>query len=75
MKRAVGRVIAFYVEGFREMTLGRTLWLIILVKLFVIFCVLRLFFFPDLLAGKSDEERGRCVLQELTPPSEHPPVR
>ena len=45
-------VIRFYIDGFREMTLGRTLWAIILIKLFVLFAVLKLFFFPDLLAGK-----------------------
>ena len=27
------KVIRFYVEGFREMTVGRTLWAIILIKL------------------------------------------
>ena len=59
------RVVRFYMEGFRHMTVGRTLWVIILVKLFVMFAVLKLFFFPDLLAGKSDEERAACVLEEL----------
>ena len=29
------------------MTLGRTLWTIILIKLAIIFLVLKLFFFPD----------------------------
>ncbi len=61
-----GRIVRFYAEGFRGMTVGKTLWAIILVKLFVIFAVLRLFFFPDLLAGKSEEERAACVLEELT---------
>ncbi|MBO4611647.1 MAG: DUF4492 domain-containing protein [Bacteroidaceae bacterium] len=36
-----------YRDGFRNMTLGRTLWAIILVKLFIIFVVLKLFFFPN----------------------------
>ena len=36
-----------YYDGFRNMTLGRTLWAIILVKLFIIFVVLKLFFFPN----------------------------
>ncbi|MBO4599173.1 MAG: DUF4492 domain-containing protein, partial [Bacteroidales bacterium] len=40
------RVWELYYEGFRNMTLGRTLWAIILVKLFIIFVVLKLFFFP-----------------------------
>jgi hypothetical protein len=43
------RVLRFYVDGFRAMTLGRTLWLLILVKLFIMFVVLRIFFFPRFL--------------------------
>lgn len=39
------RIATFYLEGFRQMTWGRQLWLIILIKLFVLFAVLRLFFF------------------------------
>ena len=41
------RIYRFYLEGFREMKLGKTLWLIILVKLFIMFFILRLFFFPN----------------------------
>ena len=60
------RIARFYIDGFREMTLGRTLWAIILVKLFVLFAVLKLFFFPDPLAGKSTGERGALVGEALT---------
>lgn len=63
------RVVRFYVEGFREMTVGRTLWAIILVKLFIMLAVLKVFFFPDLLAGKSSEEKADFVLENLAPPS------
>ena len=45
------RIYRFYLEGFREMKLGKTLWLIILVKLFIMFFILRLFFFPNYLGG------------------------
>ena len=41
------RIYQFYLEGFREMKLGKTLWLIILVKLFIMFFILKLFFFPN----------------------------
>ncbi len=51
------RVFDLYYDGFRNMRLGRTLWLIILVKLFVIFVVLKLFFFPDFL--KQHAEKGK----------------
>ena len=43
----VKKAFYLYYDGFKQMTLGKTLWLIILVKLFVIFAVLKLFFFPD----------------------------
>ena len=49
------------------MTVGKTLWAIILVKLFIMFAILKLFFFPDFLAGQSPEERSRSVMKELTP--------
>ena len=57
MKRdsAIRQVFRFYMEGFREMRLGQTLWLIILIKLFIMFFILRLFFFPNYL-GQFDTE-------------------
>ena len=59
------RIFRFYYDGFREMPLGRTLWAIILIKLFILFVVLRLLFFPDVLGGKSAEQRGEIVRSEL----------
>lgn len=52
------RVYEFYRDGFRNMDIGRVLWLVVAVKLFLIFIVLRLFFMPDTLkekAGKGNE--------------------
>lgn len=49
MKRVLANIWNFYADGFRGMTWGRVLWVIILLKLFVLFFVLRLFFFPDFL--------------------------
>lgn len=40
------RIVRFYVDGFRSMTIGRKLWTVIIIKLIVIFGVLKLFFFP-----------------------------
>ena len=54
-----------YYDGFRNMTLGRTLWLVILVKLFVIFVVLKLFFFPDFLNTHADGDEADFVMNEL----------
>ena len=60
------KIWRFYADGFRNMTVGRTLWLIIIVKLIVIFVVLKLLFFPDMLTGSTDAERGAQVLDMLT---------
>ena len=52
------RTFHLYYDGFRQMTLGRTLWLIIGIKLFIIFAVLKVFFFPNFLrenAGQGGE--------------------
>lgn len=63
-------IFRFYVDGFKSMTYGKTLWLIILIKLFIIFAVLRLFFFPDFLKKNfsSDDERSDYVIEQLTKP-------
>ncbi len=46
-----------YYDGFRSMTLGKTLWAVILIKLFIMFAVLKLFFFPNFLADNSEDGR------------------
>ncbi|MDR1402508.1 MAG: DUF4492 domain-containing protein [Tannerellaceae bacterium] len=60
------QIYRFYLEGFKEMTLGKTLWTIILIKLFIMFFVLKLFFFPHFL-GKFDSksEKQDYVSNEL----------
>lgn len=67
MKKALISVFRFYLEGFREMKLGKTLWLIILVKLFIMFLVLKIFFFPDFLGSRfqTNEEKADFVGKQL----------
>lgn len=56
-----------YYDGFRQMTLGRTLWLIIGIKLVIIFVVLKIFFFPDFISHHADEgEEADFVATELS---------
>lgn len=50
------RAFDLYYDGFRHMTLGKTLWAIILIKLFIIFAILKVFFFPNFL--KTHTEKG-----------------
>lgn len=60
------RVFRLYYDGFRSMTLGRLLWAVILIKLFVIFVVLKLFFFPDFLGTHAEEgQEADFVASEL----------
>lgn len=62
------KIYHFYIEGFKSMTIGRKLWAIIIIKCIVLFCVLRLFFFPNVLEENyaTDSERAQAVRQALT---------
>ena len=60
------RAFHLYYDGFRSMTLGKTLWAIILLKLFIIFVVLKFFFFPNFLSSHAAEgEEDDYVATEL----------
>ncbi len=62
------RIFRFYYDGFRGMTVGKKLWIIILIKLFVFFVIMKLFFFQDFLETRfeNDEDRSEYVLEQLT---------
>jgi hypothetical protein len=62
------KIFHFYYDGFRSMTVGRKLWIIILIKLVVIFVVFRIFFFQDFLDKRFDtqKEKSDYVIDELT---------
>ena len=70
MKNSVEKIASFYLQGFRSMRLGRTLWAIILLKLFILFGVVKLFFFPDYLDTRftTEDQKADYVLTELTQP-------
>ncbi|MCU4163412.1 DUF4492 domain-containing protein [Carboxylicivirga caseinilyticus] len=64
----IQKVYHFYIDGFKNMPgWGRSLWIIILIKLFIMFAVLKLFFFRDTLKNRysTEEERANHVLEEL----------
>jgi hypothetical protein len=59
----------FYYAGFKDMSLtSRKLWLIIFIKLFIMFSILKLFFFPDFLKTKfkNNTDRSNYVIEQLT---------
>ena len=60
------KVWLFYRDGFKNQTWGRPLiWLVVL-KFFILFAVLRVFFFRPVLAGKTDAEKSEAVGENLT---------
>ena len=65
MKSRIISIWNFYVEGFRNMTWGRTLWWLILLKVIVLFAILRAFFFQPVLSGKTDEQKMEHVGMQL----------
>ncbi len=64
----IGNLYIFYRDGFKGMVLGKKLWKIILIKLFIMFVILKVFFFPNYLNTKfkTDKERGNYVLEQIT---------
>ncbi len=64
----VRQIYRFYADGFRNMTVGRKLWMLIIIKLIVIFAILKVFFFPDFLATRyeTDSARADAVRHDLT---------
>ncbi|MGN8801983.1 DUF4492 domain-containing protein [Segatella copri] len=62
----LSRIFHLYYDGFRTMTLGKTLWAVILIKLAIIFLVLKLFFFPDFINTNSKNgDKAGFVSKEI----------
>ena len=49
------RAFRLYYDGFRNMTLGKTLWAVIIIKLIIIFAILKVFFFPNYIDKHTDK--------------------
>ena len=59
---------SLYRDGFRNMTWGKPLvWLIVL-KLIILFAILRVFFFKPAMRGLTDEQKSEKVGSVLTQP-------
>jgi hypothetical protein len=71
-RHMMSSVWLFYRDGFRNMTWGRPLIWLILLKVFILFAILRVFFFKPVMAGLSDEERSRVVGERIATPPETP---
>lgn len=75
--KLIANIISFYIDGFKGMMIGKQLWGIIFIKLFIMFAVLKVFFFPDFLHTRfdTDEERGEYVMDQLIQPVEAEAVK
>lgn len=54
-----------YRDGFRNMTWGRPLIWLVLLKLFILFAILRVFFFRPAMAGMSEREKSEKVAERI----------
>jgi hypothetical protein len=63
------RIYNFYYSGFKNLSVqGKKLWLIIIIKLIIMFAVLKIFFFQDFLSSKfdNDKDKSEYIYRELT---------
>ena len=67
-KNIFKRIFLFYYEGFKNMTIGRKLWAIIIIKLFIMFAILKIFFFKDFLNVRftTEDEKAKYIIEQLT---------
>lgn len=60
------KVWCFYRDGFKNQTWGRPLIWLVFLKFFLLFAILRVFFFRPAMAGKTDAEKSETVGENLT---------
>lgn len=69
MVNIIKNIAKFYIDGFKNLEkLGIRLWVIILIKLFIMFIILKIFFFQDFLDKKFDNEKDKSeyILKQIT---------
>jgi len=66
LRHILSSVWALYRDGFRNMTWGRPLMWLIVLKFVILFAVLRVFFFKPTMAGMTDEQKSELVGESLT---------
>ena len=68
-------VLSFYRDGFRNQTWGRPLIWLVLLKLFILFAILRVFFFQPAMSGLTDEQKSELVGENLTRNHQDYPIK
>lgn len=62
------KIFDFYREGFKNLTLGKTLWKVIFIKLFILLVVFKIFIFDVNFNSifKDDASKSEFVIKNLT---------
>jgi hypothetical protein len=61
------KVLFFYIDGFKNLSdLGRKLWVIIIIKLVVIFVIIKAFFFPTITTKVKKEHLQDLYVKQIT---------
>lgn len=65
--KIIQNIFSFYRDGFKRMKVGKKLWMIIGIKFFLFFVVLKLLYFPNLLNThfSNDKDRADFVMENL----------
>ena len=66
--RFLSKIFYLYYDGFKNMTLGKSLWLVIILKLLIIFGFLKIFIYDKSLKTnfQTQEEKSEFVSKNLT---------
>jgi hypothetical protein len=64
---SIKSILNFYVNGFKNMKIGKTLWKVIFIKLFLIFVILNYFIYDKSIDSEflNDEEKAEYVYKNL----------
>ncbi len=60
-KNTLTAIWYLYRDGFRNMTWGKPLWGVIILKAIILFAILRVFFFQPAMKGLTPEEKSEQV--------------
>lgn len=65
--KIIKNIFSFYYDGFKRMKVGKKLWMIIGIKFFLFFIVLKLLYFPNFLNTHftNDKDRADFVMENL----------
>ena len=67
IKHCLKNIVSLYIDGFKNMKIGKKLWLLIAIKLIIMFGILKVFIFDETLNTKfqTDEEKSEFVIRNL----------